>query len=91
MPQKVLEIIDANTVVVRAEVPEEFVIHIKEGDKAEIIPKADKTKKIIGTVTQISKVAIEKDGERIVKVEVKPDDKEGLLKPGYSADVQFGN
>lgn len=91
MTTKVIELINADTIVVRAEVPEEFVRNIKEGDKAEIIPKADDTKKIIGTVMSIANMAIEKDGERIVKVEVKADDdKEGVLKAGYSADVKFG-
>lgn len=88
---KVIELINADTIVVRAEVPEEFVRNIKEGDKAEIIPKADDTKKITGTVMSIANMAMEKDGERIVKVEVKADeDKEGLLKAGYSADIKFG-
>lgn len=90
MAAKVMELINADSIVVRAEVPEEFVKNIKEGDKAEIIPKADNTKKITGTVTSIANMAVEKDGERIVKVEVKPvDDKEGLLKAGYSTDVKF--
>ena len=90
MAQKVLELINADTIVIKAEVPEEFVLNIKEGDKAAIIPKADKAKTITGTITQIANVAIEKDGERIVKVEVKPDDTEGILKAGYSVDVEFG-
>jgi multidrug resistance efflux pump len=89
-PQKVMELIDADTIVVRAEVPEEFGMQIKEGDSAEIIPKTDKSKKIAGTVIQVSRIAVEKDGERIIKVEVKPDDKEGVLKAGCSTDVIFG-
>jgi hypothetical protein len=32
-------------------------------------------------------VAVEKDGKRIIKVQVKPQDPEGTLKPGYSVDV----
>ena len=86
---RVLEMIDANTIVVRAEVPEEFVIQIKEGDKAEIIPKADTNESIQALVTHISKIAVEKDGKRIVKVEVKPQAPTSLLDPGYSADVIF--
>ncbi|MDF2877231.1 MAG: secretion protein HlyD family protein [Clostridia bacterium] len=86
---RVLEMIDANTIVVRAEVPEEFVIQIKEGDKAEIIPKADTNESIQALVTHISKIAVQKDGKRIVKVEVKPQAPTSLLDPGYSADVIF--
>ncbi|MDF2597158.1 MAG: secretion protein HlyD family protein [Clostridia bacterium] len=86
---RVLEMIDANTIVVRAEVPEEFITQIKEGDKAEIVPKADTKESIEAVVTHISKIAVEKDGKRIVKVEVKPQTPTGLLNPGYSADVTF--
>jgi multidrug resistance efflux pump len=86
---RVLEMIDANTIVVRAEVPEEFVIQIKEGDKAEIIPKADTNENIEALVTHISQIAVEKEGKRIVKVEVKPQTPTALLNPGYSADVIF--
>lgn len=86
---RVLEMIDANTIVVRAEVPEEFVIQIKEGDKAEIIPKADTNESIQALVTHISKIAVQKEGKRIVKVEVKPQVPTSFLNPGYSADVIF--
>jgi len=50
---------------------------------------SDNSLSIPGVVTQISNVAVEKDGKRIIKVEIKPQDPKGVLKPGYSTDVYF--
>jgi HlyD family secretion protein len=51
------------------------------------VPVSDSSISIPGTVTQISNVAVEKDGKRIIKIQVKPQDPDRELKPGYSVDV----
>lgn len=89
VPQKVLEIIDADTIVVRAEIPEEFITHVKKDGTVNIVHKPDKNRRIKGKVTMISNVATDKDGDKIVKVEIKPDDVQGFLKAGYTVDVTF--
>lgn len=88
-PTAVLQLIDASSIVISAEVDEEFIKNIKLGESVKIIPDFNKSLTLKGTVTQISNIAIESDGKRIIKVEVKPDDSQGLLKPGYTADVYF--
>jgi multidrug efflux pump subunit AcrA (membrane-fusion protein) len=87
--QKVISLIDCGSLYVSAEVPEEFISQISVGSKVEIIPTANKDLKIPGQILRISNQAVEKDGDRIVKVQVKPDDKDNFLKPGYTADVRF--
>jgi multidrug resistance efflux pump len=89
MPSSVLQLIDADSLVVSAEVQEEFIQNISLGQKVKIIPASDKNLSISGVVTQIPNAAVEKDGKRIVKVEVKPENADGFLKPGYSVDVYF--
>jgi HlyD family secretion protein len=89
MPTRVLQLIDADTIMVSAEVDEEFIKDVALGGTANIVPASDSSLSIPGVVTHISNMAVEKDGKRIVKVEVKPQDPEGELKPGYSADVYF--
>ena len=89
MPTRVLQLIDADTIVVSAEVDEEFIKNVALGEAVNIVPASDSGLSIPGVVTHISNLAVEKDGKRIVKVEVKPQDPEGELKPGYSADVWF--
>jgi multidrug efflux pump subunit AcrA (membrane-fusion protein) len=85
--QKVISLIDVGSIYISAEVPEEFIRQISAESKAVIVPTANKDLKISGQIVRIANNAVEKDGERIVKVQIKPDDKENVLKPGYSADV----
>jgi multidrug resistance efflux pump len=75
MPTAVLQLIDASSIIISAEVDEEFIKNVKLGESVKIVPEFNK--------------ALTLDGKRIIKVEVKPEDSEGLLKPGYSADVYF--
>ncbi len=87
--QKVISLIDGSSIYISAEVPEEFIRQISAESKAVIVPTANKDLKISGQIVRIANNAVEKDGERIVKVQIKPDDKENVLKPGYSADVHI--
>jgi multidrug resistance efflux pump len=87
MPTRVLQLIDADSIIVSAEVDEEFIKNVKLGESVRIVPASDSNSEIQGVVSQVSNVAVEKDGKRIVKVEVKPQDPKGELKPGYTADV----
>jgi multidrug resistance efflux pump len=89
MPTRVLQLIDADSIIVSAEVDEEFIKNVTLGESVRIVPASDGNSDISGVVSQISNVAVEKDGKRIVKVEVKPQDPKGELKPGYTADVYF--
>lgn len=87
--QKVIDLIDSSSIYVSAEVPEEFIRQISADSKVTIVPTANKSLKIEGKIMRIANEAIEKDGDRIVKVQVKPNDKENVLKPGFTADVHF--
>lgn len=87
MPTRVLQLIDADSIVVSAEVDEEFIRHFTLGGTVTIVPVSDSSISIPGTVTQISNLAVEKDGKRIIKVQVKPQGSHKMLKPGYSVDV----
>ena len=89
MPTRVLQMIDMDSIVVNAEVEEEFINIISLGMTVEIVPTADDSLSIPGEVIHISNLAVEKDGKRIIKVQVKPQDPQWKLKPGYSADVYF--
>ncbi len=89
MPTRVLQLIDADTIVVSAEVDEEFIKNVELGETVNIVPSSDTSLSIPGVVSHIANLAVEKDGKRIIKVEVKPQDPKGELKPGYSVDVFF--
>lgn len=86
-PARVLQLIDADSIIVVAEVEEEFIRNITLDETVEIVPASDGSASIPGTVIQISNEAVEKDGKRIIKAQIKPEDPGKVLKPGYSVDV----
>lgn len=88
-PTKVLQIIDADSLAISAEVDEEFIGSVKAGETVRIVPASAPDASLTGTVTQIPDLAVEKDGKRVVHVLIKPNDPNGLLKPGYTVDVYF--
>lgn len=88
-PTKVLQIIDADSLTVGAEVDEEFIDQVKIGETVRIVPISAPDTSLSGTVTQIPNVAVEKDGKQVIRVLVRPQDPKTLLKPGYTADVYF--
>ncbi|WMJ90142.1 HlyD family secretion protein [Anaerocolumna sp. MB42-C2] len=89
MPTQVLQIIDGDSLTVSAEVDEEFISNVEVGETVKIVPISVPDVSLTGTVTQIPSLAVEKDGKRVIRVLVKPDDPDNLLKPGYTADVYF--
>ena len=91
LPTKVLEIIDIDSIVISTEVDEDFIRNIELGESVEIVPTSLVDTRLIGTVTQIPDIAVEKDGRRIVYVLVEPKDPDYVLKPGYTVDVYFRN
>ncbi len=89
MPMEVLQIIDADSITISAEVYEEFIESVKVGDTVRIIPTSSPDTSLDGTVTHIPDLAEEKDGRRVIRVIIKPDDPNNILKPGFTADVYF--
>ncbi len=89
MPTEVLQIIDADSITISAEVYEEFIGSVQIDGNVRIVPASYPDISLSGTVTHIPDMAVEKNGRRIVRVIVKPDDPDNVLKPGYTADVYF--
>lgn len=89
VPTAILQIIDADSITVSAEVYEEFIGSVHAGDTVEIVPASFPEISLQGTVTHIPDLAVEKDGRRVVRVIVNPDDPDNILKPGFTADVYF--
>lgn len=85
----VLELIDKNSIYIRAEVNEEYIQHISLNTEARIVPTMNPEMELIGKVSHISSMAIEKNGERIVEVQVIMEELPDILKPGYTAELYF--
>ena len=87
--QNVISLIDANSIYVSAEVPEEFIGEISATSKVYIVPTSNKNLKITGHITKIPSLAVDHDGDRVVKVQVKPNENSEYIKPGLTSDVHF--
>ncbi len=87
--KKVLSVMNLDTIVVKANVAEEFIKDVKPGAKVEIIPVADKSKQYNGKVTAIAKKALVQNGETVIPVEISIDNKDSFLLPNFNVDVKI--
>lgn len=88
-PSYCVSLLDADSIQVVADVPEEFIKDIYIGQKCKVTPYYDKGLEIGGEVQRISEIAIKKDGEVIVQVYVKLLEESDLVLPGFSVDISF--
>ena len=87
--QKILSIMDLDTLVVQADVPEEFIKDVKIDGDVSIKPTANLDREYKGKVTRISSMAIKKNSETIIPVEISVDNYDGFLKPNFNVDVKI--
>jgi len=87
--KKVLSLLDLDTLIIEANVSEEFIKDIKIGSKVDIILLADSSKEYKGTVSKISNMAIKENGETVVPIEISVDNKDNFLRPNFNVDVKI--
>ena len=85
-----LKLVDLGSLIVEADVPEEFIRDVRLGAPVTIIPLADPARQSYGTVRQIAGMAVNRSGETIVPVQVSIDDDRGFLLPNFNVDVAIG-
>ena len=71
--KKAFSIANLDSLIIEAEVVEEFIKDIKEGLKVKIVPAADRTKEYEGRVIYISKMAYNKNGGTVVPIKISID------------------
>lgn len=84
----ICQLTNLDSLYVLAEVPEEFISEVAVGMPVEVLPMAEKGKVLMGTVESIWGTSIEKNGETMIPVRIKFNDKT-VLKPNYNVDVRF--
>ncbi len=87
--KKLFSIIDLDTIIVEADVSEEFIMEIKLGAKATITPLADRSKSYEGTVINVAGRAIERKGETVIPVHITMENNDYFLLPGFNVDVEI--
>lgn len=88
-PKKVLSIMDLKSILVQADVPEEFIKEVRTGADVLIIPEADKSRQYKGKILKIYDKAVEENGETNIKVDISIENPDGLLRPGCNVDVSI--
>lgn len=84
---RLLSIADLDSLIVSAEVDQQFISWVTKGAKVDIIPEYNKNTMIHGTVSFISSKAFYDNGETVIPVEITLDDTtENLI---LDADVQI--
>ena len=87
--QTVITLIDADSIYVNAEVPEEFIGEISEKSRVYIVPASDRDIKIPAHIVKIPNMAVDVDGDRVINIKVMPDENSPYIKPGFTAEVYF--
>ena len=87
--KKILSLMNMDTLVVKANVAEEFIKDVKLDARAEIIPVADKNSQYDGKVTNIARKAVVQNGETVIPVEISIDNRDGFLLPNFNVDVKI--
>ncbi len=84
-----MKLLDANSIQVIADVPEEFIQQITVGQICSVVPYYNNMLNLEGKVVRIDKRAVKEDGEVVVKVYVELTSKTDEVMPGLSVDVIF--
>lgn len=87
--QKVLTLQDLNSLVVVANIDEEFIKDVQKDKSVTIIPKSNTSIKLTGKVARIYNTAVLQNGDTVIPVEITIDNNDGKLLPNYSVDVEI--
>ena len=85
--RKAFSIINLESLIVEANVVEEFIRDIQVGASVRIVPIADRTREYKGSVVYISQMAFPNNGETVVPVRITIDNIDSFLLPNYNVDV----
>ncbi|WFA08639.1 efflux RND transporter periplasmic adaptor subunit [Tissierella sp. Yu-01] len=85
--QKAFTIVNLDSLIVEADVVEEFISDVKVGASVRIVPIADRTREYTGSVIYISKMAFTKNGETEVPIRISIDNMDSFLLPNYNVDI----
>ena len=87
--QKLLSIMNLNSLYISANVAEEFIKDVHIGANVTILPVADNSRKYRGKVIRIADMAVKENGETNVAVEISLENPDGFLRPNFNVDVEI--
>lgn len=84
---RLVRIIDRDTLVVSADLPEEFLRDVTIGAAARIVALADRRRSYTGVVLEIARQARRVGNETVVTARISIDNRDAFLLPGMNVDV----
>ncbi len=85
--QRLLQFINLDTLVVEADVLEEFIRDVNIGSKVTLVPAADRSRSYQGKVTAIADTAFVVNNETVVPVTISIENADDFLRPNFNVDV----
>lgn len=87
--KRLLSVVNKDSLVIEADVAEEFIKDVKLGAEVTINPQADKALVYHGKVMAIAETAVQKDDETIIPVRIAIENPDSFLLPEFNVDVQI--
>ena len=84
---KAFTIVNLDSLIIEADVVEEFIRDIQIGSSVRIVPVADRSREYIGKVIYISQIAFTNNNETEVPIRISIDNIDSFLLPNYNVDV----
>ena len=86
---KILNLVNMDSLIVVADVSEDFIKDVKVGAAVDIFPLSDATKQYKGHVLKISDAGVEKNGETVIQTEISIDNPDEFTRPNFNVDVKI--
>jgi len=87
--KKLLSILNKDSLVIEADVAEEFIKDVRIGADVIINPQADKTRTYQGKILSIAEKAVLKNNETIIPVRISIENPDSFLLPEFNVDVKI--
>jgi len=87
--ERIISLVDLDSLIIEADVAEEFIKEINLGDPATVHPLADYSREYPAVVTEIAKIALRRQAETIIPVRLRLEEVDDFLLPNFNVDVIF--
>jgi multidrug resistance efflux pump len=85
--QKLFTILNIERLIVEADIPEEFIQYVEEGEGVTISPLAAEDQNYEGIIDEIRGKALERGGETVVPAKISITDADQFLRPNFNVDI----
>lgn len=85
--KKIFSVMNLDTLVIEADIDEQFIKDIRLGAKTYIVPEVDRSLEYKGEISFISATAVQKNGETVVPVQIRLEKTDDRLLPNFNVEI----